>query len=169
MNSFETIYDFSSSNGFKGLQILLVPMGLFFFSRFLLFLIENDKDEDLFKNPDQQKFKIYVFQYISIFIFILFLIMFGSKYYKTYNLYNNSLIETEGFVTNFHPMPEGGHDSERFTVNGVQFQFSDFDISGFGYNNAKSHGGAIDQNKYVKIGYIKIENSNQILKLEIRK
>ncbi|MET3028457.1 hypothetical protein ABXT06_17380 [Flavobacterium sp. UW10123] len=169
MNSFEIIYDFASSAGFKKLQILLFPIGFFLFTRFLLFLIENDKDEDLFKNPEQQKFKVYLMQYASIFIFIVFLIMFGSKYYKTYNLYNTSLFKTEGFVTNFHPMPEGGHDSERFSVNGVQFQFSDFDISHFGYNNAKSHGGAIDKNKYVRISYIKVNNSNQILKLEIRK
>jgi hypothetical protein len=66
-------------------------------------------------------------------------------------------------------MPYGGHDNERLTVNGVEFQFSDFDISDFGYNNSKSNGGAIDENKYVKISYIKVKNSNQILKLEVRK
>ena len=66
-------------------------------------------------------------------------------------------------------MLSGGHEDEKFTVNGVEFGFSDFDISGFGYNNSKSHGGAIDANKYVRISYIKIKNSNQILKLEVRK
>ncbi|WP_294956763.1 hypothetical protein [uncultured Flavobacterium sp.] len=169
MNSFETIYDFASNDGFKRFKILLAPIGIFLLARFFLFLIENDKNEDLFKNPEQQKFKIYLIQYISVLIFMLFLIMFGSKYYNTYNLYNNSLFETEGFVTNFHAMPSGGHDSERFTVNGVKFQFSDFDISNFGYNNVKSNGGAINANKYVRISYIKVNNSNQILKLEVRK
>ncbi|MCV2487367.1 hypothetical protein OD917_20705 [Flavobacterium sp. SH_e] len=169
MNSFEIIYDFASSDGFKRFQILLVPIGIFLCARFFLFLIENDKDEDLFKNPEHQLLKVNIAQYASIFIFILFLILFGSKYYKTYKLYNNYLFETEGFVSNFHPMPSSGHDTERFTVNGVKFKFSDFDISNFGYNNAKSKGGAIDTNKYVRISYIKVNNSNQILKLEVRK
>lgn len=169
MNSFETIYDFTSSDGFKKFQVLFIPIGVFLFSKFFLFLIENDKDEDLFKNPEQQKFIIKIIQYLSISFFCLFSISFGRLYYKTNDLYNNSKLQIEGFVTNFHPMPEGGHDSERFTVNGVQFQFSDFDISDFGYNNTKSHGGVIDENKYVKISYIRVNNINQILKLEVRK
>lgn len=32
----------------------------------------------------------------------------------------------EGTVTNFHPMPYSGHQNETFSVNGVQFSYSDF-------------------------------------------
>lgn len=169
MNSFETIYDFTSGNGFKKFQILLIPIGIFLFLKFISYLIENDKEEDLFKDPVRQKFIVQIFQYLSIFLFFLFSILFGYGYYKTNDLYHNAKLQTEGFVTNFHPMPSGGHDLERFYVNKVEFEFSDFDISGFGYNNSKSHGGAIDANKYVRISYIRIKNSNQILKLEVRK
>ncbi|XDZ54321.1 hypothetical protein FlaCF_1369 [Flavobacterium tructae] len=169
MNSFETIYDFASVDGFKKFQILFIPIGIFLFLKFILFLIKNDEEEDLFKDLEHQKFIVKVFQYLSIFLFLLFSVLFGRGYYKTNDLYRNAKLQTEGFVTNFHPMPSGGHDNERFIVNGVKFEFSDFDISNFGYNNSKSHGGAIDANKYVRISYIKIKNSNQILKLEVRK
>lgn len=128
MNSFETIYDFTSSDGFKKFEVLFIPIGIFLFSKFFLFLIKNDKEEDLFKNPVQQKFIIKIIQYLSVFLFCIFAISFGRLYYKTNDLYNKSKLQIEGFVTNFHPMPKGGHDSERFTVNGVQFQFSDFKI-----------------------------------------
>lgn len=169
MNSFETIYDFASIDGFKKFQILLIPVGIFLFLKFILFLIENDEEENLFKDPEHQKFIVKIIQYLSILLFFLFSILFGYGYYKTNDLYHNAKFQTEGFVTNFHPMPSGGHEDETFTVNGVKFEFSDFDISGFGYNNSKSHGGAIDANKYVRISYIRIKNSNQILKLEVRK
>ncbi|OIV41241.1 hypothetical protein [Flavobacterium johnsoniae] len=169
MNSFEIIYDFASIDGFKKFQILLIPVGIFLFLKFILFLIENDEEENLFKDPEHQKFIVKIIQYLSILLFFLFSILFGYGYYKTNDLYHNAKFQTEGFVTNFHPMPSGGHEDETFTVNGVKFEFSDFDISGFGYNNSKSHGGAIDANKYVRISYIRIKNSNQILKLEVRK
>lgn len=169
MNSFEIIYDFSSGDGIKKIWILFMPIGIFLFLKFILFLIENDEEENLFKDPEHQKVKIKIFQYVSIFFFLLFSVLFGYEYYKTNDLYNNAKLQTEGFVTKFHPMPSGGHDSERFIVNGVEFEYSDFDISGFGYNNAKSHGGAIDENKYVRIDYIKEKKGNQILKLEVRK
>jgi hypothetical protein len=169
MNSFETIYDFASGDGFKKFQILLVPIGIFLISQFFLFLIQNDTEENLFKNPAKQKLHAIIIQYLSIFVLLLLTFLLGRAYYQTNNLYTNARLQTEGFVKNFHPMPSGGHDSERFIVNGIKFQFSDFEISGFGYNNAKSHGGAIDENKYVRIIYVKIKNSNQILKLEVRK
>ena len=169
MNSFEIIYDFASIDGFKKFQVLLIPVGIFLFLKFILFLIENDEEENLFKDPEHQKLIVKIFQCLSIFLFFLFSILFGYGYYKTNYLYHNAKFQTEGFVTNFHPMPSGGHEDEKFTVSGVEFEFSDFDIPGFGYNNSKSHGGAIDANKYVRISYIRIKNSNQILKLEVRK
>lgn len=169
MNSFEIIYDFASGDGIKKFKMLLIPIGIFLVSRFFLFLIKNDKEGNMFKNPLKQKQIAQIIQFCAISFFLLFFVLLVNSYCKTNDLYNNDKLKTEGFVTNFHPMPSGGHDTERFIVNGVKFEFSDFEVSGFGYNNAKSHGGAIDENKYVKISYIKMKNSNQILKLEVRK
>jgi hypothetical protein len=69
----------------------------------------------------------------------------------------------EGIVKNFHPMPWTGHDSERFSVNGVRFEYSDFDLSKGGFNNTSSHGGPIKENLPVRIAY----KSGRILRLEV--
>jgi hypothetical protein len=68
----------------------------------------------------------------------------------------------EGAVTDFHPMPEGGHPPENFRVNGVRFEYSDFMITG-GFNNTASHGGPIRGGLPVRICY----RDGEILRLEI--
>jgi hypothetical protein len=68
----------------------------------------------------------------------------------------------EGTVTNFHPMPYSGHQEESFSVNGVQFSYSDFILVPC-FNNTASHGGPIRQGVKVRIAY----SGNCIWKLEI--
>ena len=77
---------------------------------------------------------------------------------KNYNI-------VEGVVENFHPMPKSGHDTERFTVKNVKFEFSDFDLSKGGFNNTSSHGGPIREGLPVRIAY----KNGRILKLEIKR
>jgi len=90
-----------------------------------------------------------------------------NEYSKTRSVYDKKQYQTiEGTVENFHPMPVSGHDSERFTVNGIQFEFSDFDETNYGYNNAASHGGVIREGLQVRIGYFNNGRKNVILKLE---
>jgi len=71
----------------------------------------------------------------------------------------------EGAVSQFHPMPYSGHDSERFTVEGVSFKYSDYDQSQGGFNNTSSHGGPIREGKRVRIAY----REGRILKLWVEK
>ena len=73
----------------------------------------------------------------------------------------------EGVVENFHPMPYAGHDTERFTVGGVRFAYSDY-IVGPGFNNTSSHGGPIREGLSVRIHYNGGPNNATILKLEIK-
>jgi hypothetical protein len=68
----------------------------------------------------------------------------------------------EGLVTNFVPMPYGGHSEESFTVGGKTFTYSDFNLTA-GFNNTRSHGGPIDAGELVRVSYI----GNTILRLEI--
>jgi len=68
----------------------------------------------------------------------------------------------EGRVENFHPMPSGGHDTERFEVNGTHFSYSDFMVTA-GFNNAASHGGPIREGLQVRICH----QSGVILRLEV--
>ncbi|GHC66836.1 hypothetical protein [Ulvibacter litoralis] len=77
----------------------------------------------------------------------------GSEYFSSIRaMKNGTYKEVEGIVENFDPMPHSGHKNESFTVNGVKFEYSDFGPSS-GFNNTKSHGGPIDEGKYVRINY----------------
>lgn len=70
----------------------------------------------------------------------------------------------EGEVRDFKPMPPEGHARESFTVSGVRFDYSDFDLSTGSFNNAASHGGPIHAGLYVRISH----HHGRILKIEIR-
>ena len=85
---------------------------------------------------------------------IIFLFQ-GHMYLKTVGAYQRGQYEiVEGYVENFVPMPPGGHARESFEINGVYFEYSDYNITS-GYRNTKSHGGVITGNgQYLKIGYI---------------
>lgn len=68
----------------------------------------------------------------------------------------------EGRVANFHSMPKEGHDQERFTVNGVPFFYSDFEVTA-GFNNTASHGGPIREGLPVRVCH----RDGLILRLEV--
>jgi len=68
----------------------------------------------------------------------------------------------EGTVTNFHPMPYSGHQNETFSVDGMQFSYSDYVLIPC-FNNTSSHGGPIREGLRVRIAY----SGNCILKLEV--
>jgi hypothetical protein len=62
-------------------------------------------------------------------------------------------------------MPYAGHALETFSVDGVPFGYSDFNITD-GFNNTASHGGPIHGDSYVRICYDPKDSA--ILRLEIR-
>lgn len=68
----------------------------------------------------------------------------------------------EGAVEDFDPMPFAGHQEECFTVQGVRFCYSDYEVV-CGFNNTSSHGGPIRSGLPVRVSY----QGNTILKLEI--
>lgn len=78
-------------------------------------------------------------------------------------LEKGTVSEVSGIVEDFDPMPYEGHKSESFSVKGIHFEYSDFEI-GYGFNQSKSHGGPIDEGKYVRIQYYK----GRILRLWVR-
>jgi len=108
------------------------------------------------------------------FFFIAFAILWtGGAFWQTYSqhLRHAALVEqnqctiVEGRVQNFVPMPYAGHASESFSVSGVSFRYSDFNVTD-AFNNTASHGGPINANSYVRICYDPQDNA--ILRLEIR-
>lgn len=89
---------------------------------------------------------------------------------KTRNMYfNHEYYVVEGEIENFVPMPVGGHAHESFTVKGIEFEYSDFDLSYHGFRNTSSHGGPITKNgQQVKLAYITDTGKNIILRIEMR-
>lgn len=68
-------------------------------------------------------------------------------------------------MESFHPMPETGHDTEHFEINGVYFEYSDFTVQQ-GYHNARSLGGVITgDGQHLRIGFITMDSTtgNQML------
>lgn len=99
-----------------------------------------------------------IFSLLGIAI-LIFGIIIMSNYlleYKDYKsrLENNQVQTVEGVVENFHPQPKAGHDSEHFTINGIYFEYSNFNIQN-GYCNIMKKNGVIKGNgQKVIIKYI---------------
>ena len=72
----------------------------------------------------------------------------------------------EGRVEEFKAMPYAGHDVERFRVGGEFFSYSDYVETG-GFNNTSSHGGPIREGIPVRIGFVRRQNDNVIVRLEV--
>ena len=86
-----------------------------------------------------------------------------NKYSKLRSLQKaGSFNVVKGKVSNFRPMPYGGHAIEKFCVKDHCFEYSDYVISG-GFNNTSSHGGPIRKGLPVRITFI----GNKIIKLEV--
>ena len=78
----------------------------------------------------------------------------------------------EGAVQDFEPLPLNGNGTESFTVNGIQFRYSNSALSYYGYKTTAAEGGYITKNgQNVRIKYIYDETyeNNIILKLDIEK
>lgn len=79
-------------------------------------------------------------------------------------LRNNQARMVEGAVTEFKPVPYTSNAHESFVVQGVKFEYSDYDTTA-GFNNATSHGGPIREGLPVKIWY----SGGEILRLDIKR
>jgi hypothetical protein len=74
-----------------------------------------------------------------------------------------NFLVVEGPVSNFHPMPYGGHQNECFSVRSETFCYSDYAVTA-GFNNSSSHGGPIREGLPVRVSFI----GDSIVRLEVR-
>jgi hypothetical protein len=170
MQDLRLIYDISSQTPrFGGMMfpLLFVAIGLsiFFYHKKIA-----DKTAKSSFGIDKRKYGMFFGILFASFAGLISAFVIPSQiaeYQQTKRIFNNKNYKTvEGKVTNYHPMPAGGHDTERFTVDSVQFEYSDYDLTDYGYNNAASKGGVIKEGLYVRIGYFNNGNQNVILRLE---
>ena len=75
---------------------------------------------------------------------------------------NGSYNTVDGYVEDF----EQAHKQEIFTINGIEFSYSDSAVMP-GYHNERSRGGVIRGNgQHLKIKYITYKNKNYIMYIE---
>ena len=79
-------------------------------------------------------------------------------------LANNQVYVIEGYTENYHPRPFGGHDKERFEINGVRFEYPKSATIN-GYDIPACYGGVITENgQHLLIKYVtESDGSNTIL------
>jgi hypothetical protein len=170
MDNLKLIYDFSQHS--PGYGVMLFPL-LFVFIGIGIFLYnKNVVDKKAISSFGINKRKLgmffgLLFSSFTILVSALTISSHISEYTKTKNVYQNKSYQTvQGLVENYYPMPQGGHDSERFTVQNVSFEYSDYDLTDYGYNNSTSNGGAIKEGLFVRINYFNNGTKNVILRLE---
>lgn len=75
----------------------------------------------------------------------------------------------EGAVENFVPMPYQGHATEHFTVQGVPFSYSTYEVTSC-FNHTSSHGGPVRAGLRARIAYVAGRDSHRpacIIRLEM--
>jgi hypothetical protein len=77
-------------------------------------------------------------------------------------LRNGDVSVVSGTVADFHPMPPGGHDEERFSVDGVSFSYS-HNLSLCGFQQTSADSGPIRAGEAVRISH----HDGRILRLEV--
>lgn len=69
----------------------------------------------------------------------------------------------EGYTENYHAMSVEGHETEYLKIDGVLFEYTNFEIVN-GYNCPAAYGGVITKNgQYLKIKYITDEFGNNTI------
>lgn len=76
-------------------------------------------------------------------------------------------LTVEGEIENFHPMPEDLHDTESFTVDGVEFYYGSHNQEYF-YSKCAFEGGYIKHNgQKVKLWYVVYNEENYIVRVDL--
>lgn len=108
-----------------------------------------------------------VFLALPIFLMFIFLgSQIADRIKANHIIEEKTFMIVEGKTENYHAMPKWGHDTERFDINDVHFEYGDYIIK-FGYSNAASLGGVIQPDNYYRITYYSEPYNNAIIKIEV--
>lgn len=140
-------------------DFLLIPVFMLIFSFFfpkivVSFWARQGKDV----NRNFLKYFFRIFRAFLIFMICISIIIEIGSYKTVIAPYKNGDYKTvEGYVENYSP---GGRD-ESFTINGVEFSYSNAIIEQ-GYRNTASYGGVITHNgQHLKLGYVTKESPTE--------
>lgn len=153
-----------------GSLVLLIPLviGLGFFFCFKWYPMQNPG----VNQKGAEGYRVYVlFKWIgwivgtfTILLFVCLTIAHYDDYATTKKMLdNNEVLVVEGYVEQYHPMPMEGHDTEHFEINGVYFEYTNFEVSN-GYNTPACYGGVVKENgQHLKIKYIVDDVGNNLI------
>ena len=151
------------------LSLAFFAIGFFSLVKIILEITAN------YKTEKKLRIKDYIFSLVVSVIFLSAGTYAGIAYFSTnvayieiYEKYKSGEYEiVEGTVENFHPMPEGGHDTEHFEVDGVYFEYMARNAKHY-YSQCKKDGGFITGNgQKVKIWYVSYGGYNHIMQLKL--
>jgi hypothetical protein len=115
---------------------------------------------------------VYALAFVSLAVYMTVSITPPSirNYLETSRIYYNQEYKVvEGEIEGFIPRLPDRRNNESFIVKGIKFEYSDSDLSYYGFNNTSSQGGPITGNgQLVRLAYITVEERNVILKIEMK-
>jgi hypothetical protein len=175
---YQTVFDISESVPWRGLWF--ASAGAFMMAvGYAMWLFANDRAprwldtivEQMPRRKPMSKQSLKTFAGLFIAFGLLWVVFAGTGIVGGWLSYRQALASgahevVEGIVENFDPMPHGGHKPETFTVNGVWFSYSDYNVTP-AFNRSRSHGGPIRNGLPVRISYVAEQAHHPILKLEI--
>jgi len=162
-STYQVIYDITATSLLiENWPILVVFfIGIFAIAKFCISLANSEES-----NRNDHKVFAVAFIFLWFWVGGLGLINSISQHSQCVGWVNSGDYSViTGNISEFKPMPYASHQQESFTVNGVFFDYSDYDLSKCGFNNSTSHGGPIKEGLPVRISY----RDGRILILEIEK
>lgn len=149
---------------------ILVVVFFFVFYMFLISfpkgIIKFSKRYNLkynYTEKQTRKFVIVGLIELSIF-FILFLYGAVAMYINVVSAYKNGeYVVTEGYVEDFIPIGTDGNNRESFSINGIEFEYSNNSVQA-GYCKVAKKGGVIYENgQHLKIGYVQYGSVGNVI------
>ena len=142
---------------------LLVSAGLFFFAWY------NRKCRLGLPGVKTDIIGLCIIGGITLFVSIILILDSLINQLEINKKYTSGRYTLKEKIMDFYPMPVEGHSDESFTLNGIHFEYSDFEPM-YSFNNSASHGGPIKfEGQQVRIGFITNKGKNIILRVDVKK
>jgi hypothetical protein len=165
---YELIYDAALSTG-DSWSFVQTGLWFVFLGAMALFVIHIRKRYFGHTTSGYQRgFARFFFGFALIWMLLTSLATWHQNHETASASRSNECTIVEGRVSDFRPMAAHGGEHESYSVQGVQFAYSDFSITG-GYNNTVSHGGQITEGSQVRLCYFyrARTQTNIIVRVEI--
>ncbi|MGM9680122.1 MAG: hypothetical protein ACI3XR_01305 [Eubacteriales bacterium] len=158
MEEYITVFEAKADSGwFSWLYLIAIALGLIAFIWFIKPLIGAVREDGFRVFLKKKSLILVLFFALSLSYTAVMLGYTGVSTvvdrHRLYDRYVNGECDyVEGFIEDFHPMPEDLHDTEHFTVNGVKFSYG-ADNSEYFYSTCRKDGGILREGLYVRLWY----------------